>query len=309
MTKHILTATLLLLLATVAAAQEFSLHWISSTQPDSTSQLWFRKQIVKSGHPKKAYICIATTGYAELYVNGRNVSRNVMTPYREAFTSHTVTATYDVTRFTHSDTITLAVWYSPSYPHLTDKQISAVFYGTCSDGTPFSYFSDRSWLCRQAPASFNTKGGETIDGRQDKTLWKSNSDYSPALWTGCESVATSDSDWKRQTEQTVSTIGEVINYRYFDIEKDTITYDFDKGLHGWLRITLRNAKHGGRIFFGNMEYICNGKLDEQACMRFTTEYIRKPVVYGDRRFKPGHITNVEGISIVTRHPTGWQPYY
>lgn len=309
MTKQLLTSLLFLTLATIAAAQEFSLHWISSPQPDSTSQLWFRKQIVKSRHPKKAYISIATTGYADLYVNGRNVSRNVMTPYREAYSSHTASVTYDVTRFVHSDTITLAVWYSPSYPHITDKQMSAVFYGTYHDGTSFSYFSDRSWLCRQAPTRLNSKGGETIDGRQDRTLWKSNSMYSPALWTGCESVATSESDWTRQTERTVSTIGEVANYRYFDLEKDTITYDFGNGYQGWLRITLRNAKRGERIFFGNMEYICNGKLDEQACMRFTTDYIRKPTVFGNKKFNTDHITNVEGISIVTKQLSGWQPYH
>lgn len=309
MTKQLLTSILFLLLATAAVAQEFSLHWISSPQPDSTSQLWFRKQIIKSERPKKAFVCIATTGYADLYVNGRNVSRNVMTPYREAFSSYTASATYDITRFIHSDTITLAVWYSPSYPYITEKQLSAMFYGTYDDGTPFSYFSDRSWLCCQAPAFLNSKGGETIDGRQDRTLWKSNSDYSLALWTGCESVETSDNDWNGQAGQTVSTIGEVINYRYFDNKKDTITYDFGNGLHGWLRITLRDAKRGEHIYFGNMEYICNGKLDEQACMRFTTDYIRKPVICGDRRFKPDQITNVEGLSIIVRQPTGWRPYY
>ena len=296
--RYLLIAILYMFTSSVATAQEYSLHWISSPVPDSTSQLWFRKQIVCGKRPKKAYVCICTTGYADLYVNGRNASRFVMTPCREPYSSHTASATHDISRFIHSDTITLAVWYSPSFPHPTKRQISVICYGTYTDGTPFAWFSDRSWLCRQSPAILNAKGGETIDGRQDTRLWKSDKDYSPALWTGCESTEPSAVEWTEQKEDRVAKIAEVMEYRYFDIEKDTITYDFGNGFYGWLRLTLRNATKGEKICFGNMEYICNGKLDEQACMRFTTEYIRKPSIYGDRRFRPKHITNAEGINIV-----------
>ena len=39
--------------------------WLSAPSPDSTSQVWFRRQYHFSQRPANAYVIIATTGYAE----------------------------------------------------------------------------------------------------------------------------------------------------------------------------------------------------------------------------------------------------
>ena len=76
-------------------------------------------------------------------------------------------------------------------------------------------------------------------------------------------------------------------------------YDFGLGFIGFARVTLRGARKGERIFIGDMEYICSGQLDEQACLRFTTMPVRKLTIYGDNKFRADHIVNVEGISIIS----------
>ena len=119
-----------------------------------------------------------------------------------------------------------------------------------------------------------------------------------ALWQGCKKQPISSLEYPHSTDNHTNTIESIIPYRYFDIEKDTITYDFGLGFIGFARVTLRGVRKGERIFIGNMEYICSGQLDEQACLRFTTMPVRKLTIYGDNKFRADHIVNVEGISII-----------
>lgn len=282
----------------MAMAQEYNLRWISSPSVDSTAQIWFRNQYVHHKKIKKAYVCIATTGYADLYINRRNASCNYLAPYRQPYSDYPVSTTYDITRFSRPDTTTIAVWYSPSYPHINNRQLSLIYYGTYQDGSSFSFASDDSWLCRPSCSQFNSKGSETIDGRIDKNEWKANQINDLALWQGCKKQPISSSEYPHSTDNHTNTIESIIPYCYFDIEKDTITYVFGLGFIGFARVTLRGARKGERIFIGDMEYICSGQLDEQACLRFTTMPVRELTIYGDKKFRADHIVNVEGISII-----------
>ena len=297
--RRILVIISCMLSTFMAMAQEYNLRWISSPCVDSTAQIWFRNQYVHHKKIKKAYVCIATTGYADLYINRRNASRNYLAPYRQPYSDYPVSTTYDITRFSRPDTTTIAVWYSPSYPHINNRQLSLIYYGTYQDGSSFSFASDESWLCRPSCSQFNSKGSETIDGRIDKNEWKANQINDLALWQGCKKQPISSSEYPHSTDNLNNTIESIIPYRYFDIEKDTITYDFGLGLIGFARVTLRGARKGERIFIGDMEYICSGQLDEQACLRFTTMPVRKLTIYGDNKFRADHIVNVEGISIIS----------
>ena len=91
-------------------------------------------------------ITIASTGYFELYVNERNVTGDVLTPLRERCSANAIAVTYDVTRFMRAGTNTVAVWYSPSFPHPESRQIALSFYGRAGDGSPQVFDNDSSWL-------------------------------------------------------------------------------------------------------------------------------------------------------------------
>ena len=283
--------------------------WLSAPSPDSTSQVWFRRQYHFSQRPANAHVIIATTGYAELYVNGRNASRHVLTPFRSNDDGQPISATYDVTRLINSDTVTLAVWYCPTAHSADRQQIAVAFSGHMPDGTAFSFPSANTWLCRLAPASLHGHGGETIDGRQNRTTWKYHNGWSPALWTACCATAPniSSSPWRQQC--AAYTVNKISSYNYFDLQGDTIVYDFDKGFVGWVRVTFRDAVRGTHVWIGNDEYICNGTTDEQACAKFTLTGNRKVMVHGDRRFRPEHIVNIEAINISIKQLGGWQPFY
>ena len=240
--RRILVIISCMLSTLIAMAQEYNLRWISSPCVDSTAQIWFRNQYVHHKKIKKAYVCIATTGYADLYINRRNASCNYLAPYRQPYSDYPVSTTYDITRFSRPDTTTIAVWYSPSYPHINNRQLSLIYYGTYQDGSSFSFVSDESWLCRPSCSQFNSKGSETIDGKIDKNEWKANQINDLALWQGCKKQPISSSEYPHSTDNLNNTIESIIPYRYFDIEKDTITYDFGLGFIGFARVTLRGDR-------------------------------------------------------------------
>lgn len=301
--------TLVAIIATLSIlegwTQDFRQHWITTPYANSTSQIWYRKQIVTKKKIKKAFVSIATFGYADLYVNGRNVSRNIMNPYREVADTSAISTTYDITPYVNSDTLTIGVWYSPlpSYKH--NEQISATIYGRYSDDETFAYASDGTWLCRTSSTSININQGENIDGNINPFIWKSHSNYSLALWQCVKEVKTNITTPPKPTPYKAYAINEIINYNYFDANGDTIYYDFGKGFFGLLRLTFRNARRGEKIYIGNNIYTASGALDEQTVIRFTPKFMRKVMIYGDSKFRISHITNIEALNISTTNTKYW----
>lgn len=301
--------TLVAIIATLSIldgwTQDFSQHWLTMPYADSTSQIWYRKQIVTTKKIKKAFVSIATFGYADLYVNGRNVSRYIINPYREVADASAISTTYDITAYTNSDTLTIGIWYSPLLHNLHNEQISATIYGRYTDGEAFAYASDGTWLCRTSSTSINDNQGENIDGNINPYTWNSHSNYSLALWQCAKEVKTNIATLLKPTPYKAYAINEVINYNYFDASGDTICYDFGKGFFGLLRVTLRNARRGEKIYIGNNIYTASGTLDEQAIIRFTPTFMRKVMIYGDSKFRINHITNIEALNISTINTRYW----
>lgn len=296
--KQILLVCYILFRALSAFAQQFNTHWISFPQPDSTSHVWFRRAYLQPGTPREAQITIASTGYYKLYVNEYNVGTASFYPLRKPNSNNAVTLSFDVTPYLRNDTNVIAIIYSPSYPHLNPRQISLIYSGRDSIGQYFSYHSDADWLCRRANSHINNRGGEYIDGRYHNTNWNTTS-FDQALWLNAkeENVRQTAPNTVYKGFYPSLKITRRRSYKYFDLVKDGVEYEFGEGFHGWVRLTLRNARKGQTIRFGNTEYICNGSLDEQACPVFSTSDYRRVLISGDNFFQRDQIFDIEAISI------------
>lgn len=283
-------------------AQEYNTHWISFPQPDSTSHIWFRQTYLQSGTPRKGQVTIASTGYYKLYVNEYNVGTAAFYPSREPDSNNAVTLSFDVTPYLRNDTNVIAVIYSPAYAHLNPRQISLIYSGKDSIGHPFAYHSDAGWLCRRANSSINNRGGERIDGRYHNTVWHTTQ-FEQALWLNAKEQRGRQAtpDTARNGFHPSLRITRRRGYKYFDLVKDGVEYEFGEGFHGWVRLTLRNARKGQTIRFGNTEYICNGSLDEQACPVFGLSDYRRVHISGDSSFQRDQIFDIEAIAIAPRH--------
>ena len=301
--SSLIPAVLLSVVATVACppsaeAQEFGQHWIASPDSDGYSQTWFRQTYTTAALPQWAQVTVCTTGYAALYVNERNVTGDVMQPYRKEKSNNPVAITYDVTRFLRPDSNTIAVWYAPAEPKAVGRQIAVNFAGRQADGTPFAYASDGNWLCRPATMRLLDDGGELKDGLAYPLQWTS-ADYAPALWTSAEEVEEEKAEPLTEFASFYPTtkVRKIREPNSFDVEGDSIVYDFGQAFRGWVRVTLREAVPGELLQIGGLYYVCNGTMDEQASRRFTLGDARRVVVCGDEHFRPSQIIRIEAIEI------------
>lgn len=294
-----------LLATTVQPALGWGLHWIACPQADSTSQVLFRHTYRFDRCPRKGHISIACNGRYVVYINGYNVSADVMEPGVTPLGTATCIRTYDVGRYLQADSNVVAVWYSPVSPcRPTDRQLAMTFSGIDGYARPYAYHTDGDWLCRLPGFATTPDGNEEQDATLTDVTWLQPSQTSPA-WLG---VATADEQpgktVSRQPEcydlplwHTVLRPVHIYNYQYFDVDGQKVTYRFAKAFNGWIRLTFRGMKAGAEVRVNGLRYICSGETDEQACRRFTTTWQDKAEVVMPPGTTTEQIQNVEGIEI------------
>lgn len=279
-------------------SQSFCSHWISAQQVDSTSEIWFRQQIRLQELPAFASATIATTGKVDVYINERNVSTAIWIPDRTGNDDRPVSVNMEVTRFLQPGVNTIAIWYSPSFPHINGRQIAFSLCGRMKNGEKRAFCSDDGWLARRANASLANDGGERYDANAYTLKWNSD-DVDWGLWQPARDTNT-PAIASRYHLTGYPAVKRDMTYtpRYFDLAGDSVYYQFDKAFKGQLRITLRNARRGQKIYVDGLEYTCSGEMDEQACRKFTVADYRRVLIHGDRNFRNEQIQSVEGLEIV-----------
>lgn len=292
-------ACLFLLIGSHVVAQEFDTHWIAYPVADSTLQVWFRRTYYMCERPTQASLGVKTTGRFELFVNERNVSTDILAPYREGMQPHPIAMEYDITRFLHVGRNTIAVWYSPAYPHIEHRQLSVTYSGRMKNGEYFTHVSDENWLCREANRTLLSAGGELLDNTYYRLKWNAD-EVDAACWLGAVSIANKEAEQTTVYKNVYPAyrVNRIRRQNYFDVEGDSVIYEFGTAFQGWIRVTLRHAKAGECVNIGGMEYVCRGETDEQACRKFTLPECRRIIICGDSRFRKEQIREVEGLEIV-----------
>ncbi len=170
--------------------QTFGWSWIKASGQKGEGQQWFRRTYTHLGSVYDATLRVATTGYVKVYVNGRQVTTDPITPFRPTNSNEAVALTYHVAPFLRPDSVHIAVWYAP-VPQAGDScQLAVNFFGEDVDGQRFGFQSDDTWLCRPAPAWYEADGDAVVegyDGRAMQPEWTFG-DTDWALWQPAEVV-------------------------------------------------------------------------------------------------------------------------
>jgi len=302
--KIVLLVIIFPLLPFHALAADFLPSWITAPDAERGAQVWFRGDYSFSQKPLNAYLVVATTGRVCTYVNGWNVSTDILSPTRCDTVGGAVAVVHDVTRFLQRGRNTVAVWFAPLHGCVDGRQIAVALYGKGRDGEAFSYVSDGDWLCRHAPVKTDSAGVEYIDGCSSHTLWL-DKEHDLALWKHAVEYRNQpdsprnilyDIPEERRTAYKATRAARTLRPRHFDICGDSVVYDFGIGVRGQLRITLRGARRGEEISVGNIRYVCSGRADEQIIQRFSTTDVRRLTVCGDANFAREQIIDVEMIT-------------
>lgn len=298
--------TLLLWGSTMARAQQFAVPWVACAEADSGSTVWFRQQYVEPAALRYGLLTVATTGQVQVRMNGRNVAPLLRMPHREAGDTSAVALTFDVSAFVRTDTNTVLVWYAPTTMERSRRQLSVCFYGEDELGRPFARTTDADWQWRKATTTLLPCGSELIDGSLNPTPWACD-EGDVALWQPVVECPEQlpFAPTRPQGMPVGDAIEAVLSPQSFDVEGDTVVYDFAPGFSGLLRLTLRGAKKGQRIEATGLSYQCSGDLDEQAIGRFGTLQVRRVQISGDKDFKPKQLERVEALSVRAVHSLRW----
>lgn len=285
----------MLFVCLAAHAQDYHPHWIHAPQADSLSHVWFRRAYTCNGRPRQATLTVTTTGRFKVYVNECNVGTALSYPLRHGNDTTAVATSFDITTYLRPDTNVVAIVYSPTVPHATQRQVAVSLHGTTRQGKAFCLTSDGDWLCRRANSQMTADGGEMVDGRGHDPAWKGATLSDAALWTGAEMSHDGDPEppLHRDFGDEALRIGKTKSIASLHITQNPVLIYLSDSYWGFLRVTLREARRGERLQIGNLTYICNGTMDEQAFPVFHTGSISAVSISGDKRFKPSQITGIE----------------
>lgn len=315
-----------------AMGQTFGWSWIKASGQKSEGQQWFRRTYTHLGSVYDATLRVATTGYVKVYVNGRQVTTDPITPFRPTNSNEAVALTYHVAPFLRPDSVHIAVWYAP-VPQAGDScQLAVNFFGEDVDGQRFGFQSDDTWLCRPAPAWYEADGDAVVegyDGRAMQPEWTFG-DTDWALWQPAEVVndakcrlvveansrerlrlkrvyvaslcksTSADNQYLTANNQFLCANNQrnQIYCRRVKAGNERVTSVFPQPFFGFVRITFRGARRGERVATDNgLAYICSNQIDEQLFGRFLPHVHNIFSILGDRRFQSSQVQYVEGLEL------------
>ncbi|MGN0280945.1 MAG: hypothetical protein ACI4B3_01415 [Prevotella sp.] len=278
-----------------ASAVEWTREWIAADDSCRESQIWFLRTIDFKQCPERAFISAVSNGRIIIYVNGYIATTDVLAPYSNNDTELRQ-LTCEITPFIKDADCTIAVWYSPFLTGYDDKQLSLTVEGTKADGTPFYYDMGQDWLYAVVPnmSADLTKETETIDSRNALSNWNFGNIPLPLLKPTKPSRGN-----EKAMPYRPQYIRKTYSCRLVHSSPTTLTYLSPFPFHGWARVTLRGMKRGTQMTVNGLLYTCNGKMDEQACRRFTIPpYTTSTVkITSASGIKESNVMSVEAIDI------------
>lgn len=290
--------------ALTAAAQDWGLRWIACPTAGATDQVWFRRSFTLDEQPEAARLTIASSGRYELFVNGYNVSTDVLTPYTGSPTDTISIMTFEVGRFLRADTNVVAVWYSPGTDR--SKQLALTLNGRGRGGNALAIETDRTWLCRPANAQTTADGGETVDDNEYRTDWNMAGASATGWWFAEEQTGLRPSPLAVVPPiHKARRLSSITRYKFLDDYGKDLTFHFGRRFNGWVRVTLRGMHRGDTLRVNGMTYVCSGRTDEQACRRFTTAASSIAVLNGPEGFSRENVADIEAIDIETYTHTSY----
>lgn len=245
--------------------------------------------------PREVYITVATNGWANLYVNGYNVTTSLLTPYRDTGDNRCLQQTFDISNYIVSGTNVIAIRQSPTTWNITAQDLYTKLYGTDNQGYAFADISNEAWLCCEANRQQMPNDTTLQDGRIDPFVML-KADKITLNWIP---VANEKDNTQPQIitpviyNNTAIKVVKIHEPQYIDYQKNKLIAYFDKMYTGYIRITMRGTQPNKQIIINQLIYITRGETDEQAYTSLTNKPIRTVYIHGDKSFQTSMIQSIE----------------
>ena len=295
-------------------SEDWTAKWIGLTLPGGEGEYpRLRKTFVLEESPVEARVYVSSLGYHELYVNGKKVGADVLSPAVSQLSQRAFYLTHDVTTYLRKGTNCIALglgrgWYFVDPEGYSDAEIEhpagpvarAQLEVSLENGKDIRVVTDDTWKSRPSPltkmsGSPRYSPALRFDARREQTDWNMT-DFDDREWAP---ASICDITLPKICAQMVETNRIVRVFHPVRIEphgKDSYLLDMGTNLTGWLRLRLQNTTRGQRIFIvygdhlgtegepigpgDNEEYITSGGGEEVLENRFNYHAFRYAKITG-----------------------------
>jgi alpha-L-rhamnosidase len=279
-----------------------------------------RKEFAVSKGVRQARVHFSGLGWSELYINGKKVSGDVLSPGLTDYSKEILYRTYDVTSFLKPGDNVIGMmlgngWYAASSILPWEKGGPWGYWPrailqmtlTHDDGTETLVLTDETWkTSRGAIGTNQLVAGEAYDARLEKPDWNKVG-YEDSNW---DDVAVLPAPEGRLRSQTVPPMKVQDTFRPIKItphESGGWLFEFDRYFSGWVLLNTK-GKAGNQITIhyelGEKDtYILKGDPDgEMYEPRFTIHPVRYVRVEGlEEELTPDSVLGREVYSDVDMH--------
>ncbi|HWS00905.1 MAG TPA: family 78 glycoside hydrolase catalytic domain [Prolixibacteraceae bacterium] len=262
-----------------------------------------RKEIEVAGKVKSARVYFSGLGWSELYLNGKKVSGDVLSPGLTDYNQELFYCAYDVTSLLMQGPNAIGImlgngWYSATgiFEKLngwaTRPQAILQMEVAYEDGTEKQFITDETWKTESGPIVSNEKRpGEEYDARLEKPGWNTVG-YNDEKWSP---ATVSPAPLGRLICQSIPPMKVQDTLRPVKVTRDVKggwLFEFDRFFSGWVRLNVK-GKAGTKItisyerdrvvtYHGERDtYILKGDPDGETYEpRFTFHPVRRVSVEG-----------------------------
>jgi len=221
------------------------------------------------------FLHVNSLGYHEIYVNGKKVSDNVLSPAVSQFNKRSLIVTYDVTPLLRTGNNNLIIWlgsgwYTEGLPGVVGNgpavraQMERLLEGTkeivlCTDSSwmgresEYTHFNDWAWGYGGEIVAGNLETRNRVFETPDELIW--------------ENISIAEIPEHKTTPQMVepNKIRETIHpIKIENLNDGTLLVDMGKGLTGWFEITFPDLENSQEIVMEYADHLKeNGELATQ----------------------------------------------
>jgi len=247
-------------------------HGIPVASNASSSAQLLRKEFQLAKKVKRARVYLSGLGWGELYINGKKVSDDVLSPAFTDYFKEVKYRTYDVTDFLKQGPNAMGImlgngWFSTpnilgANPWTGQPQAILQVTVTYDDGTQRLFFTDDSWKAATGPIGTNhIKLGEHYDARLEKPLWNTVG-YDDSQWKCAATTSSPGGQLTCQTMPDMKVKNTISPTKLTNPKEGVWLFEFDRFFAGWVRLNVK-GKAGTKI---RLEYssriLDNGLIDK-----------------------------------------------
>lgn len=216
---------------------------------------WLRKEFSVEGKVRRATVAYSGLGWSELYINGKRVGNEVLSPALSDYKKRVFYITHDVTELLKNGGNAIGVvlgngrFYSPRLGEPAQTQT----YGFPKlllqlrleyvNGQVMNVVSDASWkLTTEGPIQANNEyDGEEYDATKDLGNW-AEPGYNASLWGDATVVQAPGGELRAPMVDPICVTGELEPISVKQVKPDCWVYDFGQNFAGWCRLKVTGTR-------------------------------------------------------------------